>query len=244
MQTEQPDETSESNGTTEFSYTGAIAGARESVPIALGVFTYGLVFGVLARQTPLGSAEALLMSATVFAASAQFVVLDLWTSPLPVVAIVLSTVAVNLRHLLMGASIQPWLERLTPATAYGTLFFLNDESWGVTMRARSNGETDSAYLLGSGLVVFAAWVGATALGVSAGGLLEDPAAYGLDMAFVAVYIALLVGIWDGRGDAVPVGVAAVVATGVSVVFAGNWHVIIGGLTGSVAGVARDGLRDE
>ncbi|GAA0311959.1 transporter [Halarchaeum grantii] len=224
---------------TEFSREGLFAGVRQSTPIALGVFTYGIVFGVLARQSSLGLSEAVLMSASVFAASAQFVVLDLWESPLPVIAIVVTTVAVNLRHLLMGASIQPWLKRLTPKKTYGMLYFLNDESWGLTMRARSNGENDAAFLLGSGLIVFVAWVSATVLGVSVGGLIENPAKYGLDMAFIAVYIALLVGVWDGREDAVPVGIAALVALVASVIIAGNWHIIIGGLTGSIAGVVRD-----
>ena len=224
---------------TEFSRTGLISGLRESTPIALSVFTYGVVFGVLARQSSLGLSEAVLMSASVFAASAQFVVLDLWESPLPVIAIVVTTVAVNLRHLLMGASIQPWLNRLTPKKTYGMLYFLNDESWGLTMRARSNGEDDAAFLLGSGLIVFVAWISATILGVSIGGLIENPAKYGLDMAFIAVYIALLIGVWDGREDAVPVGIAALVALVTSVIIAGNWYIIIGGLTGSIAGVVRD-----
>lgn len=229
----------DANETTEFSRDGFVTGIRESIPIALAVFTYGIVFGVLARQTSLGLGEAVLMSASVFAASAQFVVLDLWKSPLPAVAIVLTTVAVNLRHLLMAASIQPWLKRLRSRKIYGMLYLLNDESWGLTMRARADGENDAAFLLGSGMVVFVAWISATVLGISIGGLIENPAKYGLDMAFIAVYIALLVGVWDGRGDAVPVGVAALVALVASVVVAGNWYIIIGGLTGSVAGVVRD-----
>ncbi|GGM75265.1 4-azaleucine resistance transporter AzlC [Halarchaeum rubridurum] len=223
----------------EFSRKGLGAGVRQSTPIALGVFTYGIVFGVLARQSSLGLSEAVLMSASVFAASAQFVVLDLWKSPLPVIAIVVTTVAVNLRHLLMGASIQPWLKRLTPRKTYGMLYFLNDESWGLTMRARSNGENDAAFLLGSGLIVFIAWISSTALGVSIGGLIQNPARYGLDMAFIAVCIALLAGVWDGREDAVPVGIAALVALVSSVVVSGNWYIIVGGLTGSIAGVVRD-----
>ncbi|GGN23944.1 AzlC family ABC transporter permease [Halarchaeum nitratireducens] len=224
---------------TEFSKTGLVAGVRQSIPIALGVFTYGIVFGILARQSSLGPLETVLMSISVFGASAQFVVLDLWTSPLPVIAIVVTTVAVNLRLLLMGASIQPWLKRLTPRKTYGILYFLNDESWGLTMRARSNGENDAAFLLGSGLIVFAAWISATALGVSIGGLIQNPAKYGLDMAFIAIYLTLLAGVWNGREDAIPVGIAALAALATSVVIAGNWYIIIGGLTGSIAGVVRD-----
>jgi len=36
---------------------GALAGARQALPIALGVFTYGLVFGLLARQALLQAGE-------------------------------------------------------------------------------------------------------------------------------------------------------------------------------------------
>lgn len=224
---------------TEFTRKGSIAGIRQSTPIALGVFTYGIVFGVLARQSSLGLSEAVLISASVFAASAQFVVVDLWESPLPVMTIVVTTVAVNFRHLLMGASIQPWMKRLTPQKTYGMLYFLNDESWGLTMRARSNGENDAAFLLGSGFILFAVWISATVLGVPIGGPIANPVKYGLDMAFIVVYIALLIGAWDGREDTVPVGIAALVALVVSVVIAGSSYIIIGGLAGSVAGVVRD-----
>ena len=115
---------------TNFSRAGLIGGFQESTPIALGVFTYGIVFGVLARQSSLSALEAVLMSASVFAASAQFVVLDLWESPLPVIAIIITTIAVNLRHLLMGASIQPWLKRLTSKKPTGYCIFLTTNHGG------------------------------------------------------------------------------------------------------------------
>ncbi len=226
---------------SQFTADGFVRGLRESIPIAVAVFTYGVVFGVLARQTPLGTIETLLMSVTVFAASAQFVVLDLWRTPLAVIPIVITTVAVNLRHLLLSAALEPWFSRLKRGRIYGTLFFLNDESWGLTMRAHSDGETDGAYLLGSGCLVFVAWVSATGVGLTAGGLISDPTRFGLDMAFAAVYIALLVGVWDGRSDAVPVAVGGGVALVASMVLAGSWHIIIGGLAGSLAGVVRDEL---
>jgi len=223
----------------EFSPQGAIAGISESVPIAIGVFTYGLTFGVLARQTALSIPEAVLMSVLVFAASAQFVAIDMWESSVPVVPIIITTAMINLRHVLMGASLYSWLESLSRSRVWGTLFFLNDESWGLTERARNQGHRDAAFLLGSGLLVFVAWVSATAIGVTAGGLITDPARYGLDFAFLAVYVALLVGVWDGRADALPIAVAAVVAVACAAALPGNWYIILGGLLGSLAGVVRD-----
>ena len=55
-----------------------------------------------------------------------------------------------------------------------------DESWAF---AQQDGRFDRRRLIGAGLVLYAGWVGGTALGVLAGGSLGDPAALGLDAAF-------------------------------------------------------------
>ena len=151
-----------------FTRSGALAGARSSLALGAGVLAYGAVFGVLARQAGLSLAEVVLMSALVAAGSSQFVALGLWSAPLPVASIVLTTLVVNLRHLLMGAALRPWFGRLPPAKAYGSLFFLSDESWALTMRALGRGGGDAAFLLGSGLVLDAAWVVAGVVGHVAG----------------------------------------------------------------------------
>lgn len=86
-----------------FNVKGGIAGARRVLPIALSVCAYGLVFGVLAQQAQLSILEVLLMSGLVYAGSAQLIVLSLWTMPLPIATILLTTLIVNLRNLLLGA---------------------------------------------------------------------------------------------------------------------------------------------
>src|SRR5215470_13566054 len=91
-----------------FTRRGLLDGTRMILPLALGAFTYGAVFGVLARQAGLSVLEALLMSGLVFAGASQFVALGLWTAPLPIVALISTTLIVNLRHVLMGAALRPW----------------------------------------------------------------------------------------------------------------------------------------
>lgn len=107
------------------------------------------------------------------------------------------------------------------------------------MRAWNDDETDGAFLLGSGLLVFAAWVVATLLGLTVGRFITDPATYGLDFVSVAIYITPLVGVWDGRRDILPIGVAAIVACAGAFLMPGNWYIIIGGIVGSISGVVRD-----
>ena len=131
-----------------FTLSGALAGARRCVPIAISGSAIGLVFGTLAGQAGLGTVEATLMSALVFSGAAQFVVLGLWTAPLPVATIVLTTLVVGLRHMLMGAALGPVFSKLPRLKAYGSVFFMADENWALTMGEIDKGRRDAAFLLG------------------------------------------------------------------------------------------------
>ncbi|MGB2874111.1 MAG: AzlC family ABC transporter permease, partial [Gaiellaceae bacterium] len=65
-----------------------------------------------------------------------------------------------------------------------------DESWAISSRGR--GRFDRGLLLGAGLVLYSAWVGGTVIGVAGGAALGDPKVLGLDGAFPALFLALLV----------------------------------------------------
>src|SRR5690349_22956183 len=95
-----------------FTLAGVLLGARRCLPIAVSVFAYGLVFGVLARQSGLSLWEVLLMSAFVYSGTVQLLVLSIWTHPLPVGAILLTTLIVSLRNLLMGTALSPWFSQI------------------------------------------------------------------------------------------------------------------------------------
>ena len=221
-----------------FDLKGVIRGARLILPIALGVATYGLVFGVLTQQAKLSVLEVLLMSALVFAGSSQLIVLSLWTFPLPIGIIVLTTLIVNARNLLMGIAISPWFKQLSPLKAYTTLFFLADENWALTMSKFSQGESNAALLLGSGLVLFVTWVSSTVVGRILGSIVHDPTQWGLDFAFTAVFLALLVPLWKGRSNLLPWLVAAIVAVAAAHWLSGKWYILLGGLAGSLVGGLR------
>lgn len=222
-----------------FTARGALRGARLTLPLAPSVAAFGSVLGVLAKQADLTLLQAVLMSGLVYAGSAQFVVVELWTAPLPVLSLVLTTLIINLRHLLMGASLRPWFGRLPAAKAYGSLFFVADESWALAMGEHEHGESDAAFLVGSGLVLYGSWVTATAVGYTAGGIVRDPERWGLDFVFAAAFAALLVGMYKGTRDLAPWTVAAGVALVADWLLPGNWYVLLGGVAGCVVGAVRD-----
>src|SRR5262249_32972988 len=104
--------------------SGIRHGVRLGLPLAVARLADGLVFGMLARQAGLSTAEATLMSGLVFAGTAQFLAVGLWGSPVPIASILLTTLGVNLRHLLMGATLRSWLGAWPGRRVYPSLFFL------------------------------------------------------------------------------------------------------------------------
>lgn len=221
-----------------FNWAGVFNGARQSLPLAVGVFSYGLAFGLLTRQAGLSLVEAVLMSLTVFAGSSQLAALGFWITPLPIIPIILTTGVINLRYFLMSAATRPWFKDLAFWKCYLSLFFLADENWALTVGEYSKGRRNAAFLLGSGVGIYLGWVLSTILGRLIGSLIQNPAQWGLDFAFTAAFIALLVGMWRGKQELLPWAVATVVALIAAQWLPGKWYILLGGFAGSITGALR------
>jgi 4-azaleucine resistance transporter AzlC len=187
--------------------------------------------------------DVLLMSGLVFAGASQFVALESWApSDLPMLSIVITTAIVNLRMLLMTATLRPLTTHLPRWKALLAVYLVADENWAMTMGEVSKGRGTVGFLVGSGVCSWIAWTGSTLAGRLLGSVIDDPTRYGLDFAFTATFIALLLGMWKGKADLVPWLVAALVAIVSSRLIEGNWYIIIGGLAGSFAGALVETRR--
>ncbi|WP_224703837.1 AzlC family ABC transporter permease [Devosia aquimaris] len=221
------------------------AGARACIPVVLSVAAYGMVWGVLARGAGLTPLEVLMMSGLVFAGSAQFVALDLWTArpaTLPIGPLILAALIINLRYLLITATLRPLFR--PDQTWKGALMMgiVSDETWAMTMLEMQRGRGTIAFLLGGGVLAYVCWLLTTLLGYMAGSAIADPATYGLDFAFTATFLVLLFGMWKGKADLLPWAVAALSAIVAAHVVPGTWYVLIGGIAGSLAGAIADTVR--
>ena len=233
------DETDDDDPLT-FTRAGARAGFRRCLPVAVGVGGYGLVFGVVAEQSGLSAAEAALMSATVLAGAAQLIAVELWADPIPIAAVLTTTAVVNARYLLMGAALRPWFTRLTPSQSYGSLFFMTDENWALTMGDLSDGGGRGAFLVGSGIAIWLFWVATTVVGASLGAAIGTPSRYGLDFVLPAIFLTIAVGLWEGKSTLLPWAVAFGVAVVVAETVTGRWYILAGGVAGGLVEVIRAG----
>ena len=66
-----------------------------------------------------------------FAGGSEFAILEVWSSPPNLLMLMFITFLVNSRHLLMGASLVPYLKHLPNRKVFPALFFMVDESWAL-----------------------------------------------------------------------------------------------------------------
>ena len=222
------------SSTPEFTPRSLARGMGLALPIAVGVATYGLVFGILSRQAGMTFTQALFMSGSVFAGASQFIALDIWTWPLPVFPLVVTTFVVNLRHILMGAALRDKLTGLTRRQTLASLFFLVDENWVFFLARWQQGERDKSLLAGTGVCIFLAWTLSTAVGclVSTG---INPVTWGIDFSFTAIFIFLATGLYRGKKELLPWAVAGITAAAMAHFLPGKWYILGGAVAGSLTG---------
>lgn len=207
-------------------------------PLVPGVVVFGLLYGVMARQVGLSPWEAWAMSLIVHAGSAQFTALGMWASA-GTGAIVLTTLAINLRHLLMGASIAPYLLGLRQYWRPVLALWMSDESYAVAVTAYRQGTGSAAYFLGANVGIYLAWPISGFMGALLGIALPDPARYGLDLVFPLTFLGLLTAFVEDRKTAAVAVVAGLLAIVGSQLLTGQWHVLIAGLLASLGGITLE-----
>jgi 4-azaleucine resistance transporter AzlC len=176
-------------------------GFREGLTFGVAALLVGVSFGVLAEPV-LGATAAIVMSAIVFAGSAQFAALAVLGSGGGAVAAIVAGALLNARFLAMGIALAPSLRggKLRRAAEGQAVV---DASWALANRG--GGRFDRDLLVGATLAQYPFWVIGTAIGALGGDLLDDPRTLGLDAIFPAFFLALM---WDDLKDRRALAVAA------------------------------------
>jgi predicted branched-subunit amino acid permease len=212
------------------------AAVADLSPALVAAVPIGLLVGAMATTKGLSPVEAIAMSFAMFSGGAQLAAIELWRDPVPITALVFSTLLINVRFLLMSASLAPKLPPSSLAARLVGFHALADENWALSERRaaeeRAAGRRiTAAYVFGQGWVFVIGWVAATAVGALLGPLLGDPRRLGADFAFTAIFIGLIAGFARRRG-----GVAVVVASALAAALAHRtlgtpWHIVAGAAAG-------------
>jgi len=168
-----------------------------AAPIAIAVFVFGASFGVLAVAAHLPAWSVVLMSALVFAGSAQFAALGVIVAGGSVLTAIFAGALLNLRFVATGIAVAqslPGSRLLRSLLAQLSI----DESYALSVRAGVPGRPDGKTLLVTGACLYVVWILGTSIGAVLGPVLGDPKRLGLDAAFPAGFVALLWPMLSGR----------------------------------------------
>lgn len=169
------------------------AGVRAELPLLVGVFPFGMIYGTLAINAGIPITAAQAMSSIVFAGSSQFATAQLVHDATPAFVIVLTIAVINLRHMLYSASLAPYMHDLSMRWKILLSYLMTDEAYAVAiLHYEKVGATPFAhwYFFGAGLALWSTWQVSTALGIGLGASL--PSEWPLDFALPLTFIAMMV----------------------------------------------------
>ena len=188
------------------------AGVQAELPLLVGVFPFGMIYGALALSAGLSPAAAQMMSAIVFAGSAQFATAQLFHEAAPAVVIVVTIAMINLRHVLYSTSMAPYVRDLSSRWKSLLAYLLTDECYAATItHYEKDGTTATShwFFLGAGIALWTAWQASSALGIFVGAAL--PSSWPLDFALPLTFIAMVITVLKDRPATAAAASAAVVA---------------------------------
>jgi 4-azaleucine resistance transporter AzlC len=162
---------------------------RDVAALAAAAGAIGVSFGAIATAASLPAWLVSAMSVLVFAGGAQFMAVGLIAAGNPLAA-VLAGLLLNARHLPFGLALPGSIfGRGWPARLLGSHLMI-DESVAFALAQSDPPARRRAFWLTGG-TLFVAWNVGTLLGIALGGAAGDPDMLGLDAAFPAGLIALL-----------------------------------------------------
>lgn len=217
-----------------------LAGIKDTIPMVIGAIPFGIIFGALAvtGDSPLTPTATMGLSLFVFAGSAQFIGIGLYSQGIGLALIILTTFIVNLRHALYAASLAPYMRHVGHNWLLPLGFWLTDETYAVVInRFQTHGKNPYRhwYYFGSAIFMYLNWQLCTVIGIVAGQQLGDATSWGLDFAMVVTFIGIVVPLIINR----PMLACALIAAITSLAtynLPNRLGYMVGGLAGIIAGM--------
>jgi 4-azaleucine resistance transporter AzlC len=221
-----------------------IEGVRAEVPLLIGVFPFGLIYGALAVDAGLSAPAAQMMSSIIFAGSAQFIMAQLVKENAPALVMILTIAVVNLRHMLYSASLAPYLKDISMKWKVLLSYLLTDEAYAPSIlyyEKEGLQKQKHWFVFGAGLSLWLTWQTSTAVGVFLGA--SVPESLSLDFALPLTFIAMVVPVLKKQ----PM-IAAALSAGVTALLAYSLPfklgLILAALVGIVVGAVLEGRASQ
>ena len=211
-------------------------GLRCAFPIVLGYVPIGMAYGVLAQQSGLGLFPTLGLSLIVFAGASQFMAVSMMQSGMEMGAIIGTTFIVNFRHVLMSASIAPYLASWKTWHRLLLGGMLTDETFVLHSLNFGSGDSSPVPAITLNSAAYITWATAGMAGYTLGAMITNPEAWGLDFALPAMFAALLLSACKNKMGAVAAVTGGTLSVWLHIMGVSNWAAFLGALAGATIGV--------
>ena len=207
-------------------------GARDTLPILLGVVPFATICGVAGVSVGLTPFETIAMTFIVYAGASQLAVFQLMSAGSPWLVLAITAWVINVRFTMYSAALAPFLQKEPIRRKAPFAYMLSDQAFGVTM-SRFSSELPSQpawYFYGSVITVWLTWNASTVAGALLGALV--PESWGFDFAFPLSFMALMFAALQDRP-----GMAAAVVGGVTAMLARSLPYNLGLVLAASLGIA-------
>lgn len=211
-------------------------GMKAGLPVVLGFIPVGIAFAIMARQSGFSFGMTGLLSLAVFAGASQMMAVGMYAQGASVIAILLATFILNLRHLIMSTCVMNKCKEGSIGIKLLMAFGVTDESFAIFTTTEEK-KSNPWFFLGLITVTYASWNAGTIIGCFAETLLPQIVSDSLGIALYAMFIGLLIpNIKHSMKLGIVVLLTAVISYIANLVITPSWSIIIATLIGAGLGV--------
>lgn len=189
-------------------------GLLAALPMTVVVGPFALLFGVVATEAGLNVAETMLFSVSVFAGASQFAAMQTMQENAPVLVVLATALAVNLRMVMYSVTLAPHFGELPLRSRALMAYFLVDQSFATTVaeidrRPAMGAREKRAVFFGAVVAVAPLWFLASLAGAVLGRAI--PPDYALDFALPITFLAMVAPMLRSLPHLVAAGVSILLA---------------------------------
>jgi len=168
-------------------------GFFDVAPHLLSVVPFGIIFGAIGIELGFDPIMTYATSLIIFGGASQIVFLQLLSGGASSLIAITSVGVINSRHLLYGAVLSEYLNKLSLIKKLFISYFIVDQGFAVSniYLKKNKGQNFNHYhLMGSGITLWLCWQISTIIGIFLGSIV--PEALGLKFAIPLTFIAIVV----------------------------------------------------
>ena len=176
---------------TKSNLTQFLEGMQAALPTVLGFISIGAAFGVIASSEGYSIWQIFLLSAVLYAGSAQFIIVSMLLAHATIVNIVLMVFLVNFRMFLQALHVAQTLSEHSPLSKLLMGSLITDESFGIfSLQIIAKKPMSPSWMHGLNIASWLSWWLSSVAFAILGKNIQNPEKLGLDFALVAMFAGL------------------------------------------------------